>query len=192
MKCDRCDRPATIEEVTKVGSSYVYKHLCEACAAREGLAGVPPLATVTVTHAIEGASAVLNEVPAGPGACAGCGLTFAQFRSTGRVGCPSCYEAFEPRLGPMIERAQDGGTHHVGKVPRRVAESAGGSDRAEALARLLGSAREREIKLEQLRRQLESALAGERFEQAAMIRDEIRRLREAGAGRAGGVGDGPG
>ena len=35
------------------------------------------------------------------------------------LGCPDCYEAFADQLGPMIERAQNGGTSHAGTCPRR-------------------------------------------------------------------------
>lgn len=170
VKCDRCDREATTEEVTKVGDTYVYKHLCEACAAGEGI------------DAGGGDSSAPRPKPVTPkaSACAGCGLTFVQFRESGRVGCPACYEAFESRLGPMIERAQEGGTHHVGKSPKRLigALSDAGADRAAQLAKIEGSSKAKLAKLDVLSRQLRAALDGERFEQAAIIRDEMRRLRE--------------
>ncbi len=174
MKCDRCGREATIEEVTKVGQTYVYKHLCESCAAGEGLStsGSQPTTTTLVTVKARAAAQTL--------ACPNCGLSFAGFRETGRLGCPACYDAFEDRLGPMIERAQEGGTHHVGKTPKRLLASVEGAgpERRRAIERVLGESKQRLEKLEQLGRQLQSALAGERFEQAAIIRDEMRRLRE--------------
>ncbi len=197
MNCDRCGREATIEEVTKVGQTYVYKHLCEACAATEGI-GASAQAKATVV-AIK---AKVRQVPPSPVTqdCPHCGLGFASFRETGRLGCAGCYEAFEQRLGPMIERAQEGGTHHVGKAPKRMLSSIPGEgpDRMAAMERLLGETKERGKKLDRLAAQLQAALAGERFEQAALIRDEMRRLREgtvqaeagdAGTDREGGRGD---
>lgn len=190
MKCDRCGREATIEEVTKVGQTYVYKHLCEACAADEGLSGsgaAKAKATVITVKARRQAGTELT--------CGSCGLSFAEFRETGRLGCPACYDAFEDRLGPMIERAQEGGTHHVGKTPKRLLASVSGEgpDRVRAMERVLGASQARLEKLEQLGRQLQQALAGERFEQAALIRDEMRRIREGmDEGEPGGrVADGP-
>lgn len=181
MNCDRCGREATIEEVTKVGQTYVYKHLCEACAATEGIgaSGSKPAGATVIT--VQSLSA---DQPKGGDRsaqeCPHCGLTFADFRESGRLGCSSCYDTFQARMGPMIERAQEGGTHHIGKAPRRMLSSIPGEGpaRAAAMERLLGETKQRREKLERLSRQLQAALAGERFEQAAMIRDEMRRLRE--------------
>ncbi|MEL7484601.1 MAG: UvrB/UvrC motif-containing protein, partial [Planctomycetota bacterium] len=192
MKCDRCDREATIEEVTKVGQTYVYKHLCEACAADEGLgaSSAAKKTTVVSVKAAPGPSASQRRAKD----CVQCGMSFGEFRDSGRLGCPGCYEAFEHRLGPMIERAQEGGTHHIGKTPKRMLSSIPGEgpDRMAAMERLLGETKQRREKLERLGRQLQAALAGERFEQAALIRDEMRRLREGLVGaKPGGVGPEP-
>ncbi|MEL6498685.1 MAG: hypothetical protein AAF937_09970 [Planctomycetota bacterium] len=179
MKCDQCGGEATIEEVTKVGPTYVYKHLCEACAAAEGIGASSSQAKATVVSIK--AKAKTSAAATQPARdCTHCGLTFAEFRESGRLGCPACYDAFEQRLGPMIERAQEGGTHHIGKAPKRMLSSipGAGPDRMAAMDRLLGETKERRKKLERLGAQLQAALAGERFEQAALIRDEMRRLRE--------------
>ena len=50
--------------------------------------------------------------------CPDCGLTFAQFSQIGRLGCSSCYGAFEEKLKPLLRRIH-GSTRHSGKVPRR-------------------------------------------------------------------------
>ena len=47
--------------------------------------------------------------------CSFCGLTFADFRRTGRLGCPHCYETFGDQL-PRLLRRIHGGVKHVGKV----------------------------------------------------------------------------
>ncbi|MEO1716288.1 MAG: hypothetical protein AAFR76_04175 [Planctomycetota bacterium] len=182
MKCDRCGREATIEEVTKVGQTYVYKHLCEACLAEEGAvssdSSQAKSSIVSIAAKQKPRAAAQQAMD-----CAHCGLNFAEFRESGRLGCPACYETFEKRLSPMIERAQEGGTHHIGKAPKRMLSSipGDGPDRLAAMDRLLGETKERRKKLERLGAQLQAALAGERFEQAALIRDEMRRLREGPA-----------
>ena len=62
-------------------------------------------------------------------------------------------------LNPLIERAHQGASHHVGKTPRR-----------------LGVARSPDGDLIRLRRELTRAVDDERFEDAAQIRDTIRSL----------------
>jgi protein arginine kinase activator len=91
--------------------------------------------------------------------CAFCGLTFAAFRESGRLGCPHCYASFESHLRGLLRRIH-GGTQHVGKVYLP-------SD---------PTASERAKRLEGLRRRLQRAVESEDFERAAEIRDLIRSL----------------
>jgi protein-arginine kinase activator protein McsA len=79
-------------------------------------------------------------------------------------------------LGPLIERAHEGGCHHVGKFPRRAlrdCRSLGDRERVEVL---LGGQREREERLEAIRKALAKAVRDEDYERAAMLRDELSRV----------------
>ena len=100
--------------------------------------------------------------------CEACGLTFAEFRKSGLMGCSACYKAFESQVGPLIERAHEGGTHHIGKIPRRA-----------------GASVERQERITLLRRQLSDAIEAEQYERAADLRDQIRRFEEGGIGERG-------
>ena len=91
--------------------------------------------------------------------CAGCGLSFAQFRQTGRVGCADCYRSFENELSPLIERAQNGGNHHTGKTPRRA-----------------GTSIDRQLLIQRLVKELDHAVAAEQYERAAKLRDRLSSL----------------
>ena len=92
-------------------------------------------------------------------------MKFGSFTQTGVLGCPDCYESFPRELSPLIERAQNGGTSHAGKCPRR-----GGASIDETL------------RIQRLFRQLEDAVAAEQYEKAAKLRDQLRELRpETGA-----------
>jgi protein arginine kinase activator len=157
MKCDRCQNEATVHEVTVHKGKKVEKHLCEQCAKTDGIAiqSHPPIAemlTKFVTSSMGG-----EKSARGQAACAGCGLTYAEFRQTGLLGCEECYDAFEEQLGPLLERAQEGGSHHVGKTPRR---GGGALDRGKVVATL--------------RKQLLDAIAAEHYEKAAELRDRLR------------------
>jgi protein arginine kinase activator len=91
--------------------------------------------------------------------CPTCGLTFVEFRNAGLLGCPGDYDAFEAALVPLIERAHENASHHIGKVPRRLAVP-----------------RSTESDLIRLRRQLTKAVDDEQYEEAAKLRDRIRIL----------------
>jgi protein-arginine kinase activator protein McsA len=49
-------------------------------------------------------------------ACPDCGMTLAEFRSKGRLGCPRDYEIFREHLDPLIERIHNA-KHHLGRGP---------------------------------------------------------------------------
>ncbi len=190
MLCENCgQREATIHEVLIKGGSKIEQHLCEACAQQAGVQakGSPPISELITKYMMSPGKAQAGEAPP---ACPSCGLGYADFRQSGLLGCPGCYDAFESRLGPLLERAHEGGGRHVGKVPRRaLAERRDGGAGVE---RLLGDARNRAERLESLRKQLADAVEGEQYERAARLRDELRQAAtfedEPGGGAAPGGG----
>lgn len=154
MTCDDCDQPATVRLPPSEKTGGVAANLCEACAAKRGVTGAgtslmiaptPPPAPVAVV------STDLAKL-----ACPTCGMRFMDFRKQGRLGCPRDYEVFRVGLLPLLDRVHRE-THHVGKRPRRSADA--------TLERLA---------LAPLRASLRQAIAEERFEDAARLRDEIR------------------
>lgn len=95
--------------------------------------------------------------------CPACGTSYASFRASGRLGCPRCYVAFRRFLLPFLGRFHRQVTH-LGKFPRR---AAGRSSRLGEITRA--------------RIALEKAVSAEDFEEAARLRDHIRKLEEPGA-----------
>ena len=181
VKCDLCDAEATVHETQIVNGQVTVRRLCERHAAESGLtgtAGVPtPGSSATVVLSMNQPGTTLR--------CDRCGLSYATFRQHGLLGCPSCYEAFEDKLSPLIQRAHQGGAHHIGKTPRRMLADARGGD-VEAIERVLGGARERAERIAQLRKQLEESLANEQYERAAAVRDELRRFEAESSGQEAG------
>ncbi|MEQ9094777.1 hypothetical protein AY599_11195 [Leptolyngbya valderiana BDU 20041] len=183
MKCDLCDAEATVHETQIVNGQVMVRRLCERHAAEVGLTG-----HASVSVPAGSASVVLSVQQQGSGLkCGNCGLSFAAFRQHGLLGCPTCYEAFEDKLSPLIERAHQGGTHHIGKTPKRMLAAAREGDQA-AIERVLGGARERAERVALLRKQLEEAIAMEQYERAAALRDELRRLEAEASSETGGPG----
>lgn len=48
--------------------------------------------------------------------CRSCGRRLSEFYNTGMLGCPDCYNAFEPEIITALKKIQ-GRTFHVGKEP---------------------------------------------------------------------------
>lgn len=98
------------------------------------------------------------------GRCSKCGTTWDRLKQDGRAGCAQCYSMFRDQLIEVMERLQKGETH-VGKQPRaRVARK----------RRLEHLRARRDHRLEMLNRRLSEAIAQERYEEAAKLRDKIR------------------
>lgn len=154
-KCDKCGKPATIYLTEIINGEKIEKHLCEECAADEGFtikAGMP-ISQLLEDFILQTAGDSDEAEPT----CEVCGMTFSQFRQNGLLGCPNDYDAFEKPLLVLLERAHDGATQHIGKVPHR----AGGDQK-------------KQNSILRLRAQLKGAIAAEDYERAAMLRDQIR------------------
>jgi protein arginine kinase activator len=159
--CEKCgEGEAKIKLIAVVNNKSTTRHLCEQCAAEEGVenASVAP-ANFPLTDFLAQMGESAEPSAGGEATCAFCGLTFAKFRETGRLGCPHCYATFETHLRGLLRRIH-GGTQHQGKVYLP-------SD---------PTASERAKRLEGLRRRLQRAVESEDFERAAEIRDLIRAL----------------
>ena len=96
--------------------------------------------------------------------CPHCNTTWDTIKSEGRAGCAACYDAFRDQLGDVLERVQRGETH-LGKLPRA----------AQKRARRLEQLRKRrDHQLEMLQNRLKEAVASEKYEDAAKLRDQIK------------------
>ena len=159
MLCENChERPATFHFVDLIEKREV--HLCEQCAHDEKIALPPSLSLNEILSSLMEAHTEKDVPELSNVACQNCGITYAEFKRGGRLGCPQDYALFQKGLLPFIERIQ-GATQHKGKAPRQAAQ-----DTAQA------------AELIRLRRALNDAIASERYEEAATLRDKIRALRE--------------
>lgn len=185
-KCELCGSEATVHETRKVGGKVVQRHLCEKCARQEGIAvqvglSVPEMIEKVLDQAVKGAKP--RAEPPRAVACPACGTPYAEFRQSGLLGCTECYRTFEQPLGPLLERAHEGGSHHVGKVPKRALAG----DQGPGATDVLGGSEQRAGKVASLRKQLEEAVRAEQYERAATLRDELQRVTELArpGGKAG-------
>ncbi len=165
-KCDQCDRPAVVHEVTLNNGVKSEIHLCEEHAQEAGVS-MPTHQPINqlLTQFVLSHSSRATARSRSRKACPGCGMTFARFRQTGALGCPDCYEAFDEHLTPLIERAQNGATHHRGKTPNRA-----------------GASVDRQLMITQLVRELDQAVGAEQYERAAQLRDRLQELNPGVAG----------
>lgn len=161
MKCQYCEKPATfhITELTGEHGPQIL-HLCEEHARQFLQKGDADSAMASVTGAIakqlnlDSTKEDLAELDQNE--CPHCGITFFEFRNTGRLGCPFDYEHFASELEPLLVNIHDS-TEHEGKRPQR----------ASALA-------DSKQSLLTLRREMDDAVASEDYERAGKIRDQMK------------------
>ena len=161
MTCGSCGSTDAVVHLTQiVNDEMSTHHLCEKCAAEKGLESAPQMQEQPLLDVL---SKMTQESVAerewGNDECSFCAMTYKDFKKTGRLGCPHCYETFGTALPALLRRIH-GGSKHVGKVYLSPDPSAS----------------EMERRLEELRRRLERAVQTEDFERAAEIRDQINTL----------------
>jgi protein arginine kinase activator len=161
MKCNKCAKVATFH-ITDIDKGKPHEfHFCDEHA-RQHLAPVAELpdkpAMSELAKALIGGEATGEPAALDQQTCPVCQISFGEFRSTGRLGCPHDYEVFRDELMPLLENIHDE-TRHTGKAPRRAPRDP-----------------KQQTMLIQLRNDLKRAVAAEDYEVAARVRDKIKAL----------------
>jgi protein arginine kinase activator len=163
--CERCNKPATVHMTEISGGKPHDVHLCDVCAQQAGYVQQTHIPINELLNQFLKTHAQVAETPATR--CPDCGMSWQEFKDTGLLGCPKDYELFLNQLGGVIERAQNGATHHTGKALDALAQAA---PKKEDPVKL------RQAELNRLRKELARAVEDESYERAAELRDQIRAL----------------
>lgn len=158
-KCRRCSKPATLHITELRQGEATVIHLCETCAKdylKQADDDSTPQSNIQFDQLDESDEPDVSGVD--DRVCPNCGITFREFRTQGRLGCPHDYVEFESDLIPLIENIH-GEIQHCGKLPRRAPDSS-----------------RRQHQLIRLRSELKLAIEDEDYEQAAKLRDEIQEV----------------
>ncbi len=178
MKCDVCEKEATVFLTQIINGQMTTVNLCEECSKAKGVTEETGFglaeAFLTPGHRAEESMEAV---------CDACGFTASQLKKIGRMGCPECYTAFRDGLDSLL-RNMHKGTRHVGKRPDRkgvVAPQLLPRQRAvvppdpPALPPPVPAPPSGE-QLSKLRADLDLAVKEERYEDAAKLKAEIERL----------------
>ena len=160
-KCSKCSKTATLH-ITEIRKGVVQEvHLCESCAQVYLSSNAPNDDSELELHEEEGDESEREMGDLDALVCPSCGISFREFRSQGRLGCPHDYIAFEKELLPLLENIH-GATQHTGKFPKRAPDAS-----------------QRQFQLIKLRSELKQSIENEEYEQAARLRDQIQRIETA-------------
>ena len=180
MLCDICGKnPATIHIQEIVGSEKKVLHICPQCAEKRAmengsfqefnLAEVLLQLSSQLGNQLQKDKGIKNPVPAKKIVCKTCGWNSDSFQKTGKMSCPDCYRAFREMLEQTIDTMHRGNCH-TGKHP--LPAGAPAKKRKKPSVSLL------EMNLKHTQKELEEAIAAERYEDAAVLRDKIALMRK--------------
>lgn len=114
--------------------------------------------------------------------CEHCNTTYDEFINTGKFGCSNCYDVFSEGLNNVLKNIH-GSSTHVGRKSRLTAEEKSKIAEEVKQAKTKTENNEKakvenskEAKLKKLNEDLKQAIKEERYEDAAKIRDEIKKV----------------
>jgi len=173
LLCQQCQkRVANVYFKQTINDKKVEMYLCEKCAAEKGQTGFMPHFNLGDffwgISGLGGSSGILK-TPGQPAVerCNVCGMSFEDFRESGKLGCGNCYRVFRNRLAPILRRIH-GNVEHKGKIPGQPADNI--------------------IKeIQSLKAKLDDAILNEEYEKAAVLRDKIRELESSSKQFEGGA-----
>lgn len=158
--CSVCQKPEVSIIVTTIDKDgkVVELALCQDCADHKGLGTIKKtfITPQNILAELQDKIATEDHVLI----CKDCGLTYANFRKHGRIGCEHCYQAFGAKLAAVIRRIH-GTTIHTGKTvtdsKKKITEH---------------------FLIKSLRAMMKNAITNEDYEHAAAIRDKIQKIKQ--------------
>ncbi len=160
--CERCGKhPADVFYTDIQEGKVSHLHVCKHCADELGISHSAPTGEFAISNLLAGMldEGIAGEEAATQTSCTTCGLSYGDFKETGRLGCPDCYDSFSASLRHLLRRIH-GSNQHEGKVP---------------FSQLKMVAERREVR--RLQVLLQKAIEAEEFERAAEIRDQLKGLK---------------
>ncbi|MFZ5805713.1 MAG: UvrB/UvrC motif-containing protein [Verrucomicrobiota bacterium] len=174
MECSFCHKNQATCHLTKlVNGKLIEVHVCDQCipeinqpnlmdfdiweavsklAAQKGMPD-PSKAIEPDPAEISAKSLLLRPSVMPSTQCPVCGFSNEDIRKTGRLGCPDCYETFASILKDVLNDCQKG-LQHLGKVPFKL----------------------KDLRRQRIEDELKRAIDAERFEDAAILRDQLAQL----------------
>lgn len=158
MNCDKCGRPSVYHSTLIVNGVSKATNLCRDCAIKEGV-------FESQTNMFDDMLSVFSDFfpfeRVADVSCPVCKTTLREYRSTQRLGCANCYEAFREEIAGIMKRIAPFTNHKQDKILTK----------AEVPSTL-----SKQDKIEKLREQLRTAVKEERYEDAGKLKKQIQKL----------------
>lgn len=168
MLCQNCNKNEATTHIKQIiNGESTEKHLCQECVKSSGYDDFFDSFSFKIPNIF---SSFFSDMPfaltsAKTLRCENCGSSFEDIIKSGIVGCSKCYSTFYDKLLPSIQRIHGRATH-AGKTPIM----------HETIEEQPIKSKEDVIKEKET--ELQKAVIDQNFELAAVLRDEIKALKE--------------
>jgi len=173
MFCEKCGKEeATVKYTEIVNGDKKVMHLCEKCSQELGIDNMDFNMPIDFSSFFGDFISEMdtNFLPLFEQRkilkCDICHTTYEDFLNTGKFGCAHCYEAFNNKLDDVLKRIH-GSSKYIGKSIDTSKEN---------IVDISEKKKLEESEKERLEKELKKAVEEERYEDAAEIRDKIKKI----------------
>ncbi len=161
MKCQNCGKnEATVKYKEIINGKKQELYLCSTCAKEIGIIEIPIIIS-PIFSTIGDEYLEKKKVKQ----CSNCGYTLEEYSKTGVFGCPECYNTFESELDELFLKFH-GKNRHI-KIDTK----------KEKIKVDLSKVKKKSVsKIDELREKLSQHIKNEEYEEAAVLRDKIKKL----------------
>ncbi len=189
MLCQNCgENEANVKYTQIVNGEKKEMILCEDCARKMGIGNFKMNIPINFSNFLgdffddyKSEQLLPSFVKEKNNECNNCGELYKEFIKTGLLGCEECYDVFQNRLDPILKNLQ-GNVKHVGRRPLNIEEKIENKE-VNKDVKVESNKKEKQTKenkkeneLMKLQKDLNKAIEEERYEDAAVIRDEIKKI----------------
>ena len=174
MLCENCNKnEANVKYTQIINGEKKEMFLCESCAKKLGINNMNFDMPINLSNFFGDFLGEYEETPfahqllgTNELKCKDCNMTYEEFKNTGKMGCANCYETFSNKIDPLLKRLH-GSTKYVGRKSN--------SKKEEIITSKKGDNVE---ELESLKEKITTLIKEEKYEEAAKVRDEIKKLED--------------
>ena len=177
MLCDNCgENEATVRYTEIINGNKREMKLCEECSRKLGINNMDLRLPIDFSSFFGDLISEYEQSDLLPMfnttsrelKCDTCNTTYKEFLDTGKFGCADCYTAFQDRINSVLKRIQ-GSTEYLGRKSLNT-----GKTEEKNCKEKTKTQKQEKPKLN-LEDELKLAIKEERYEDAAKIRDEIKK-----------------
>ena len=158
MQCDRCGKPSVYHSTLIVNGVSQSRNLCRDCAIKEGVFNTE---TSLFDDMFSAFADFLPFEKVEDVTCPVCKTSLVEFKNSGKLGCPNCYEAFREEIADIVKRIAPFSTHKLETSSAPKTKTAKSS---------------KEEQIATLKAELQLAVKEERYEDASKLKKKIQSL----------------